>query len=159
MEYDDQERAGASVEGGDVAGRIALTADIVCAYISNNSVRPGDLAGLIVSVCRMLDNLDKPTALVVEPVDKPTPAQIRKSITPDGIISFLDGKRYKTLKRHLTRHGLDPQTYRDRLGLPSDYPMISANYSAKRSAFAKSIGLGQSRKTTASKPAASSEIL
>ena len=75
--------------------------------------------------------------------ERPTPAQIRKSIRPDGLVSFIDGKSYKTLKRHLTKHGLDPQSYRDRFGLPSDYPTTSANYSAQRSALAKSLGLGQ----------------
>jgi predicted transcriptional regulator len=78
-----------------------------------------------------------------ESVEKPTPAQVRKSITPDAIISFIDGKAYKTMKRHLGTHGLDPHSYRQRYGLPSDYPMVAPNYAAQRSALAKSIGLGR----------------
>ena len=75
-------------------------------------------------------------------VEKPTPAQIRKSVRDDGIVSFIDGKTYKTLKRHLSANGLDPQSYRVRFGLPSDYPMVAPSYAAQRSALAKSIGLG-----------------
>ena len=73
----------------------------------------------------------------------PTAAQIRKSVTPDGIVSFLDGKTYKTMKRHLTGHGFDPQSYREHFGLPADYPMVSQRYAAKRSELAKAIGLGR----------------
>ncbi|MCJ2101238.1 MucR family transcriptional regulator, partial [Methylobacterium sp. E-046] len=65
------------------------------------------------------------------------------SVRPDGIVSFIDGKTYKTLKRHLTSHGLDPKSYRDRYGLPSDYPMVAPSYAEQRSALAKAIGLGQ----------------
>ena len=75
--------------------------------------------------------------------EKPTPAQIRKSVTPDALISFVDEKPYKTLKRHLSGHGLDPYSYRARYGLPNDYPMVAANYAAQRSELAKSIGLGR----------------
>ncbi|SFT28250.1 ROS/MUCR transcriptional regulator protein [Methylobacterium sp. yr668] len=75
-------------------------------------------------------------------VEKPTPAQIRKSVRHDGIVSFIDGKAYKTLKRHLTSHGLDPKSYRERFGLPADYPMTAPSYAAQRSALAKAIGLG-----------------
>ena len=80
-------------------------------------------------------------------LEKPTPAQIRKSITHDGLVSFVDGKTYKTLKRHLTGAGLDPASYRQRYGLPSDYPMTAPSYSEQRSALAKSLGLGQQRRT------------
>ncbi len=76
-------------------------------------------------------------------VQKLSAAQIRKSVRYDGIVSFIDGKTYKTLKRHLTKHGLDPQSYRDRYGLPADYPMVTASYSEQRSALAKAIGLGE----------------
>jgi predicted transcriptional regulator len=76
-------------------------------------------------------------------VEKPTPAQIRKSVRHDGIVSFIDGKTYKTLKRHLSANGLDPYSYRERYGLPADYPMIAPSYAEQRSAIAKAIGLGQ----------------
>jgi len=78
----------------------------------------------------------------VEAVDKPTAAQIRRSIEPDGIVSFLDGRRYQTLKRHLTKHGLDPKSYREQFGLPSDYPMVASAYSKRRATIARSNGLG-----------------
>ena len=80
---------------------------------------------------------------VAENVERPTAAQIRKSITPDALTSFVDGKRYKTLKRHLSKHGLDPHSYRAKFGLPTDYPMVSPSYSEARSALAKNIGLGR----------------
>jgi predicted transcriptional regulator len=75
--------------------------------------------------------------------DRPSASEIRKSARPDGIVSFLDGKTYKTLKRHLTSHGLDPKAYRERYGLPADYPMVASAYAEQRSALAKAIGLGQ----------------
>ena len=123
---------------------IDLTAQIVCAYVGNNSVPRTDLPALIADVHAALIGLGDPAAAQTgDDVAKPTPAEIRKSIRPDGLISFIDGKSYKTLKRHLTKHGLDPHSYRDRYGLPADYPTTSANYSAQRSELAKSLGLGQ----------------
>ena len=123
------------------------TVGIVCAYVSNNHVQTGDLAALIGTVHAALSGLaggGAPAGTAAEPeVEKPTPAQIRKSITPDALISFIDGQPYKTLKRHLTKHGLDANSYRARYGLPADYPTTSANYSAQRSALAKSLGLGR----------------
>ena len=89
-----------------------------------------------------------------ENADKPTPAQIRKSVRPEGIVSFIDGKTYKTLKRHLTKHGLNPQSYRDRYGLPGDYPMVAPSYAAQRSALAKAIGLGRPGAAVESAPKA-----
>lgn len=123
---------------------IEQTVDVVAAYVSNNSLPSADLPTLITSIHEALHAIGSgPVAASDETVERPTPAQIRKSIRPDGLISFIDGKSYKTLKRHLTKHGLDPQNYRERYGLPSDYPTTSANYSAQRSALAKSLGLGQ----------------
>ena len=139
------------------ANAVAAVADLVSAYVSNNSVRPGDLPDLIASVHGALVSLNKPAGPTEEQVEKPTPAQIRKSITPDALISFIDGKPYKTLKRHLTGHGLDPHSYRARYGLPADYPTVAANYAAQRSALAKAIGLGQSRRTTAPEPASAAK--
>ncbi|MBP1183034.1 putative transcriptional regulator [Methylobacterium sp. PvR107] len=75
-------------------------------------------------------------------VKKPGAVQIRKSVQDDGITSFIDGKIYKTLKRHLSAHGLDPRSYRERFDLPSDYPMVAPSYAERRSALAKAIGLG-----------------
>ncbi|SDA24467.1 transcriptional regulator, MucR family [Methylobacterium sp. UNC378MF] len=123
---------------------IERTVDVVAAYVSNNSLPSAELPALIASIHEALNAIGSgPAAPAAESVERPTPAQIRKSIRPDGLISFIDGKSYKTLKRHLTKHGLDPQSYRERYGLPADYPTTSANYSAQRSALAKSLGLGQ----------------
>ena len=124
---------------------IELAGDIVAAYVSNNHLQPTELPSLIASVYAAVVGLSGTTAAqeLVEEVEKPTPAQIRKSITDDGIVSFLDGKRYKTLKRHLTGHGLDPRSYRERYGLPADYPMVAPSYAAQRAAIAKQIGLGR----------------
>ena len=124
---------------------VELTGDIISAYVSNNPVRPADLPELIRNVHSSLSALANGTvATASEPeVEKLTAAQIRKSVQPDGIVSFLDGKTYKTMKRHLTGHGLDPYSYRQRFGLPADYPMVAPNYAAQRSELAKAIGLGR----------------
>src|SRR3954467_12087356 len=124
---------------------IELAADIVSAYVANNPVPAAELSALIGNVHTALNGLAKGPASVsaAAEVEKATPAQIRKSITPDALISFIDGKPYKTLKRHLTGHGLDPYSYRQRYGLPSDYPMVAASYAAQRSELAKAIGLGR----------------
>jgi predicted transcriptional regulator len=124
---------------------VELTGDIVASYVANNPVPPSDLPELIRTVHAALNGLVNGTAAAVPEaeIEKPSAAQIRKSVMPDGIISFLDGKSYKTLKRHLGTHGLDPVSYRQRFGLPADYPMVSPNYAAQRSALAKSIGLGR----------------
>jgi predicted transcriptional regulator len=127
---------------------IERTVDVVAAYVSNNSLPSAELPALIASIHEALNTIGSgPAAPTTESVERPTPAQVRKSIRPDGLISFIDGKSYKTLKRHLTKHGLDPQSYRERYGLPADYPTTSANYSAQRSALAKSLGLGQPGRT------------
>ena len=124
---------------------IDLAGDIVSAYVANNSTPASELPGLIQSVhaalTRLASGLAEPAPEEIH--EKATPAQIRKSVTPSGIVSFLDGRTYKTLKRHLTGHGLDPHSYRQRYGLPVDYPMVASDYAAQRSALAKSIGLGR----------------
>lgn len=120
-----------------------LTADIVAAYVTQNRVDPADIGGLIGAVHRALVVLDAPEAPQPEAEPRPTAAQIRKSITPDALISFIDGKPYKLLKRHLTQHGMDMKSYRDRYGLPADYPSTAPAYAARRSELAKSIGLGR----------------
>ncbi|GEP11720.1 MucR family transcriptional regulator [Methylobacterium gnaphalii] len=124
---------------------VTLAGDIVSAYVSKNSLPAADLPALIGSVHAALVGLsgNVEAAPVAESVEKPSSAQVRKSITPDAIISFIDGKAYKTMKRHLGTHGLDPHSYRQCYGLPSDYPMVAPNYAAQRSALAKSIGLGR----------------
>ncbi len=129
-------------QGPDI---ITFAGDIVAAYVSNNPVPASELPALIGSVHAALANLvGAPAAAAPEEnVEQPGPAQVRKSVTENGIVSFIDGRAYKTLKRHLTKHGLTPQAYRQRYGLPVDYPMVAPGYAAQRSALAKEIGLGR----------------
>jgi predicted transcriptional regulator len=123
--------------------QIELTADVVSAYVSNNSVPVGELSKLIADVYTALGQVNgaAPTE-VVEPQKAALP--IKKSVTPDYIISLEDGKPFKSLKRHLmTSYGMTPDEYRAKWNLPSDYPMVAPNYAATRSALAKTIGLGR----------------
>jgi predicted transcriptional regulator len=124
---------------------IELTSEIVSAYVSNNRIPLSELPNLIDRVHTAVSGIVNRASenAIAEIDEKATPAQIRKSITPDYLVSFIDGKPYKTLKRHLAGHGLDPYGYRERYGLPRDYPMVAANYAAQRSALAISIRLGQ----------------
>jgi len=126
----------------DDANILSLTVGIVASYVEANKVTPTDLPSLIGAVHAALGGTGEAPA---EPaiVTKLSALQIRKSITPDMLVSFEDGNGYRMLKRHLAIAGLTPDGYRAKWGLPSDYPMVAASYSAKRSALAKSIGLGQ----------------
>lgn len=125
---------------------IDLTVDIVSAYVSNNAVASADLPGLISEV---YGALQKTSNVPAEPEPEPAkPAvSIKKSVTPDYIICLEDGKKFKSLKRHLrTHYDMTPEEYREKWKLPSDYPMVAPNYAAARSALAKKMGLGQQRK-------------
>ncbi len=119
---------------------LALTTEIVTAHIAHNSVAVGDLSNLIQQVYTSLATVPSGAAAA----ERRQPAvPIKKSVTPDYIICLDDGKKLKMLKRHLkTSYGITPDEYRERWGLPSDYPMVAPNYAAKRSALAKKIGLG-----------------
>ena len=137
---------------------IALAADIVSAFVSNNSVPATDLPALIANVHGALQNVANPAQ--TQAAEKPTPAvPVKKSITPDAIISLIDGKPYKSLKRHLARHGFSPEQYREQYGLPRDYPMVAPAYAQKRSELAKQAGLGQQRRKAAAKNADTSETV
>lgn len=122
---------------------IVLVSEIVANYVANNKVAVEDLPSLIQTVSTALNTLGQPEVTPEPAVAKPTSAQIRKSITDNGLVSFIDGKTYKTLKRHLTTNGMTPQDYKAKYGLPADYPTTAPAYSAARSAMAKSIGLGR----------------
>ena len=123
--------------------RTELAADIVSAFVSHNNVSAQDLPSLISQVHTALENLGKP---VQQEPTKPIPLMpIKKTITPDYLISLEDGKRYKSLRRHLSGRGLTPEQYREKWGLARDYPMVAPSYSAQRSALARSLGLGQKR--------------
>jgi predicted transcriptional regulator len=131
-------------EGSDLLG---LTAEIVAAHVSNNTVSVDELPVLINQVYRSLSSMGQPAELVQE---KPQPAvPVKKSVHPDYIICLEDGKRLKMLKRHLkTAYNMTPEEYRDRWSLPPDYPMVAPNYARQRSKLAKEIGLGtRARKT------------
>ena len=125
---------------------IDLAADIVSAYVSNNTVPVSDLPALIADVHRALNNtqmgLNEPEPEPLKPAVNP-----KKSVFPDYIVCLEDGKKFKSLKRHLrTHYDLSPEDYREKWGLPADYPMVAPNYAAARSALAKKMGLGQQRR-------------
>jgi predicted transcriptional regulator len=133
----------------------SITADIVSSYVANNSVHRSDLLSVIEAVHAALQGLTAPKQ--AEP-EKPEPrVSIKKSVTPDFLISLEDGKKYKTLKRHLGKLGLTADGYRAKWGLPADYPMVAPSYAAKRSELARNSGLGQQRRKTAAKATAASE--
>jgi predicted transcriptional regulator len=119
-----------------------ISADLVAAYVSRNPIAVSDLPSLISAVYAAMSGLSAP---VPEPeAEKPVPpVPIKKSVTSDYIISLEDGRRYKSLKRHLKGRGLTPDDYRAKWGLPGDYPMVAANYAAQRSELAKAMGLGR----------------
>jgi len=142
-----------------------LVAKVAAAYFSNSYVRPAEIPeviGQITASLREVDEVDRRSADEDAPAPadaetvaaqaannaqagrtKPTAAEIRRSIRDDGLVSFEDGRSYKTLKRHLTTRGLTPAQYREKWSLPDDYPMVCAASSAMRSALAKKIGLGR----------------
>jgi predicted transcriptional regulator len=125
--------------------RVGLSAEIVAAYVSHNSVPSGDLAALISSIHATLMKLGVDTA-APEPEALVPAVSIRKSIAPGYIICLDDGQRFKSLKRHLATLGMTADQYREKWNLPKNYPMVAPEYAAKRSALAKSLGLGQLRK-------------
>ena len=128
---------------------IDLAADIVSAYVSNNSVPAGDLPGLISQVHLALARVGNGAAEASAEAPKPAIA-IKKSVTPDYIICLEDGKKFKSLKRHLrTQYNLTPEQYREKWGLAPDYPMVAPNYAKARSDLAKEMGLGQSAASAA----------
>lgn len=119
-----------------------MTVGIVANYLSNNRLDADQVGALITATHAALSNVGQPEPETVETYDRPSSVQVRRSMTDDGLVSFIDGKTYKTLKRHLTTNGLTPDEYRDRYGLPSTYPIVAPAYSAARSKLAKAIGLG-----------------
>jgi len=127
----------------DSSSLVNLTSAIVGAFVGNNPTPQADLPALIATVHQALRTVDQPQAEAPAEPAKPTAAQIRKSITPDALISFEDGRSYKTLKRHLTIRGMTLADYKAKWGLPKTYPTTAPNYSAIRSQMAKSFGLGQ----------------
>jgi predicted transcriptional regulator len=121
---------------------VEMAAGIVSAYVSNNTVQPSDIPSLIAQVHAAL--LRVATGGDV-PVETARPAvSVKKSMTPDYLVCLEDGKRFKSLKRHLrSQYNMSPEQYREKWNLPADYPMVAPNYAAQRSEFAKKIGLGR----------------
>lgn len=130
----------------NLLNNIELAADIVSAYVSNNSVPASDLPQLINEVYNALQRVGSTVAAA--PAEPPKPAIApKRSVTNDYIICLEDGKKFKSLKRHLrTQYGLSPEEYREKWGLPADYPMVAPNYAQARSNLAKEMGLGQQRR-------------
>lgn len=132
---------------------MSYTAEIVASHLSNNTVAAADIPALIERIFKTLSGLGTETKATTSIGDRPQPAvPIRKSVMPDYIICLEDGKKLKMLKRHLkTAYNMTPEQYKDRWGLPHDYPMVAPNYTKQRSKLAKDIGLGTSSSRT--KPA------
>ena len=122
---------------------VELAAEVVAAFISNNPLPRGELPALIQTVHSAVERLGKGLESAPPQVEMKSPAvPIRKSVTPDYLICLEDGKKFKSLRRHLAGLGLTPEQYRKKWKLPFDYPMVAPNYAAQRSAMAKQIGLG-----------------
>jgi predicted transcriptional regulator len=128
---------------------IALTANIVSAYVSNNTVPASDIPALINQVHTALSRVSGGASTA--PADALRPAvPVKKSITPEYLVCLEDGKKFKSLKRHLrTQYNMTPEQYREKWGLTPDYPMVAPNYAAARSELAKQMGLGQQRRRRA----------
>jgi len=125
---------------------IELAADIVSAYVSNNTVPTHELPGLITEIHAALQRVSSGT--VEAPVEPAKPAvPVKKSVNAEFLICLEDGKKFKSLKRHLrTQYNMSPEQYREKWGLPADYPMVAPSYAAARSRLAKEMGLGQQRR-------------
>jgi predicted transcriptional regulator len=127
----------------DKAEIIEMTAEIVAAYVENNNISTGDLPALIQSVHRALTSVASGVEAVEAPPKEPA-VPIRRSITADFLICLEDGRKFKSLKRHLrTKYNMSPEEYRSKWALPKDYPMVAPNYAKARSDLAKQMGLGQ----------------
>jgi predicted transcriptional regulator len=120
-----------------------LTSAIVGAYVENNTLSAGQLPELVQEVFGALSRLDQPAAPAEPEAPSLTPTQVRKSITREALISFEDGRPYKTLKRHLSSRGMTVADYKAKWGLPADYPTTAPAYSEARSSMAKTLGLGR----------------
>jgi predicted transcriptional regulator len=132
----------------DSSDPLGLAAEIVSAYVVRNSLPRAELPALIQSVhAALTKNAGADSSDAAAPA-APTPAvTARKSVTPDYLICLDDGRKFKSLRRHLATLGMTPEQYRAKWGLPNDYPMVAPNYAAQRSELAKKIGLGQFRKS------------
>lgn len=125
---------------------VALAAQIVAAYVGNHTVPANELPDLIRSVYATLTTIEGAPAEVHQEAAKPA-VSVKKSVHPEYIVCLEDGKKFKSLKRHLrTQYNMSPEAYREKWGLPADYPMVAPSYAKARSQLAKEMGLGQNRK-------------
>jgi predicted transcriptional regulator len=124
---------------------VETAAEVVAAFVANNSLPVGELPVLIQTVHAALTKLKEGVETPAAEEPKAPAVPIRRSVTPEYLICLEDGKHFKSMKRHLRVHGLTPDQYRQKWKLPSDYPMVAANYAAKRSVLAKKSGLGRLR--------------
>jgi predicted transcriptional regulator len=133
-------------ENSGESSYIQLMANIVSAYVSNNTVSSAEIPNLIAQVYSALMRIS--SGQVATPAEPLKPAvAVKRSVTPEYIVCLEDGKKFKSLKRHLrTQYGITPEQYREKWGLPADYPMVAPNYAAARSQLAKQMGLGQQRR-------------
>jgi len=127
-----------------------LVSDVAAAYFSNSHVSPSEIPTVVAQIASSLSAVvlteGAPVTVASAPaIDRPSAAQIKASVKYDGLLSFEDGRVYKSLRRHLANRGLTPETYREKWGLPNDYPMVAASLSAKRSNMARANGLGRKR--------------
>ena len=130
---------------------LGMSADIVSAYVTRNHVAPSELANVIKAVHGALSAINSEAA--AQPELKEPAVPVKRSVTPDGIVCLEDGRKFKSLKRHLrTKYNMSPEDYRAKWNLPKDYPMVAPNYAAARSELAKAAGLGQGGRKAAPKP-------
>jgi predicted transcriptional regulator len=138
---------------------IELATEIMAAFVANNAVPRADLPALFEGLHSVLKKLADGGEVAPAAIDPPAPAvPIRKSVTPDYLICLDDGRRFKSLRRHLAGLGMTPEQYRQKWNLPSDYPMVASNYAAQRSALAKNLGFGLREKPIAAPPASAVAI-
>ena len=127
---------------------LSLTADIAAAYVSNNTVAASEVPTVIQTIYRALGTLGKSDLQPAPEARKPA-VPVKKSITPEHLVCLEDGRKFKSLKRHLrTKYNMSPEDYRAKWGLPKDYPMVAPNYAKARSELAKQMGLGQGGRQT-----------
>lgn len=137
---------------------IEMTAEIVAAYVSRNSVPAGDLPNLIRSIHQTVSTLGAPPVAEAAPEPLKPAVPVKRSITDEYIISLEDGRKLKSMKRYLAGLGMTPAQYREKWGLPHDYPMVAPSYAAHRSALAKTLGLGRRASQDAAEAAPEAEI-
>ena len=121
---------------------LLMTSDIVAAYVVKNKIDADAVPGLITTVANALSSVGEPVFEETAPVQPMTAAQARKLVTSTGIVSMIDGREFKSMKRHVGLHGYTPASYRETFGLPSDFPMVHPAYAQMRSNLAKTMGLG-----------------